>query len=134
MSGHDRASFMLSRAEDDFADLKRMLGAGGFTEANFGFRAQQAVEKALKAWLIALDVAPPRTHDLGALMRLIQTENHEIDPHRDLVDLNPFAVEFRYDPMPADLEPLNRATLVQDVEGLVAHVRSIIDAASGEPD
>lgn len=31
------------------------------------FHGQQAMEKLMKAWLIALDVAPPKTHELGKI-------------------------------------------------------------------
>jgi HEPN domain-containing protein len=36
------------------------------------FQAQQAAEKALKALLLARGCRPPYTHDLGALLRLIE--------------------------------------------------------------
>ena len=46
--------------------LRRLLDAGGPYDA-VCFHAQQAAEKALKAWLAVADVPIPRTHNLEDL-------------------------------------------------------------------
>ena len=42
-----------------------------FREGAWGFWLQQAVEKALKAWLLHLAVDAPLTHDLRRLLLLL---------------------------------------------------------------
>ena len=63
--------------------------------------AQQAAEKALKAWLAVADAPLPRTHNLEdllaqclALPSMAVVSGIEA---LDLSDLTPFAVEARYD-------------------------------------
>lgn len=95
-----------------------------------GFHAQQAVEKALKAVLLALDGRMRRTHDLERLYRAVAQHGmvlpFSID---DMAGLTPFAVEYRYADLADDAEEaLDRnqlRRLVTDVlgwaEGLLAH-------------
>jgi HEPN domain-containing protein len=61
------------------------------------YHAQQAVEKHLKAWLIALgDDEPPMTHDLPRLAgRLVRYGGAGL-PRRPLEYLTKFAVAARY--------------------------------------
>ncbi len=47
------------------------------------FHAQQAAEKALKALLVALDLAVPRTHDVVALVRLVASQLPEANDVRE---------------------------------------------------
>lgn len=52
---------MLRMAHKDFSALTDMLDNAVFADEIFGFHAQQAVEKALKAWLCAHGIAYPLT-------------------------------------------------------------------------
>jgi HEPN domain-containing protein len=59
------------------------------------FHAQQAAEKALKAFLIAKRVTPPRTHSIEILLE----QCHQADPsfpNFDIRNLSYFSVEIRY--------------------------------------
>ena len=111
-------------------DLKaaRALQDPCIDESNWGFQIQQAVEKALKAWLYELGDSPPFTHDLVALFKRLLRAGADVDAHRDLAKFTDFAVQFRYD---VDLEPmgLDRAHWLHRAEQLVDHVASIIRAA-----
>jgi HEPN domain-containing protein len=64
----------------------------------FGFHAQQAVEKLLKALLSQRGIKYPRTHDLEKLvLQLLNAgENLPATPLA-LKELNGYAVQFRYD-------------------------------------
>jgi HEPN domain-containing protein len=69
------------------------------------FHAQQAAEKAIKAVLLEHKIRFPRTHDLGALIVLIQQHAVKWPFAPDEVEaLSPFAVETRY---PDDTDPLS---------------------------
>ena len=97
MSGVEHAREMLTLAQRDFKALQGMLDAETFADEIFGFHAQQAVEKALKAWLTLVGVEYPRTHDLEELLELLEEHAEPIlDAFYDLIDLTDFAVQFRY--------------------------------------
>lgn len=49
-----------------------------FREGAWGFWLQQAVEKALKAWLLHLGSDPPLTHDLRRLLLLLARSAHRL--------------------------------------------------------
>ena len=76
----------MSPAEDALlllAIVRRHLRAlrfgldGAYPEEDWGFTAQQAVEKLLKAWIVLADRRPPRVHDLEDLVALA---GQQLDP------------------------------------------------------
>ena len=105
-----------------------MTDPAAFHEAVWGFQLQQAVEKALKAWLYWLGQSPAFTHDLVALLKLLQRCEVDIDPYRSLGRLTDFAVQWRYDEQPPE-QRLDRSAWNADVVGLVQHVETLL--ASG---
>ena len=72
MSDLAHARMMLSMARKDLTALQNMVNMNAFANEIFGFHAQQAVEKALKAWLSLVDVDYPRIHDLEELLALLE--------------------------------------------------------------
>jgi len=104
-----RAALILARADDPQMDAA-------------GFHLQQSVEKSLKAWLVLKRVDYPKTHDLNPLLGLLEDQGERIEPFWGLLELNPFAVQFRYElageAFP-NFEPLARLT-----EQLLANVQS----------
>lgn len=75
---------------------------------------QQAIEKALKAWLVLLGETPPLTHDLNRLLRLLELHGVNIAPFQELAQFTIYAVQFRYDPTSEPLgldRPLFHRTL-----------------------
>lgn len=86
----------LARRDRDTFDLLLPLPKASL--AALGFHAQQAAEKALKAVGILLGLEVQRTHDLAALAQAIIDKGEALPLTIDqLRDLNPFAVEYRYD-------------------------------------
>ncbi len=77
----------------------------GFPEEDWGFTAQQALGKLLKAWIVLADRLPPKVHDLADLAALA---GQPLDPL--LQQLQVFAVEARYEegpfPLPAERQQL----------------------------
>lgn len=65
--------------------------------ATSAFHAHQAVEKAIKALLVAAQVTFQKEHDLSLLLGLVPSDRfpriHEVG---SLADLNPYAVATRY--------------------------------------
>ncbi|MBF0182005.1 MAG: HEPN domain-containing protein [Magnetococcales bacterium] len=90
-----------------------------------GFHAQQAVEKALKAWLVLLGQEPPRIHSLRILIRQLETLGVEGESLWDFVDLSPFAVQFRYESLGGLDTGLDIADWLGRVRELVAQVEAV---------
>jgi len=89
-----------------------------------GFHAQQAAEKALKAWLTILGVDFPRTHDLSLLIQKLSVEGVEVTSLWELLDLNPFAVQLRYEIW--DEEPLDQTATLERVKALLDRVEGLL--------
>lgn len=98
-------------------------------EANWGFQIQQAVEKALKAWLFGLGDDPPLIHNLTALFGRITDRGGLVEPFLALEAFTAFAVQFRYDAEPEQMN-LDRQHWHQQAEVLVDHVAAICDTMS----
>jgi len=77
-----------------------------YPDEEWGFQAQQALEKLLKAQLVLRDQPAPRTHELLDLALL---------PNEDLLQLQVFAVEARYEEGPFAL-PASREVLLAELE------------------
>jgi HEPN domain-containing protein len=131
MGDTKQALSLLRLASADFKALRGMSDAETFEDAVFGFHAQQAVEKSLKAWLCIHDLACPRTHDLGQLLVLLNEGRVNAAPYSSLVRFTPFAAEARYGDgiMPPDT-PLDRSAIVTEVGALLEHVRRQVETLS----
>ena len=94
---------LLAKAAQDEYVLDRLVRDDQAPIEVFGFHAQQAAEKILKALLSAVGVHYPRTHRIAELLDLLR-QNGMAVPERfeELRFLTPFAVEFRYDVGPDD--------------------------------
>lgn len=85
----------LNRARSDLG-LARAGGAGIYLE-DLCFHTQQAVEKSLKALLLAKHVSFPYVHDLALLMSLLENEGQPIPSDiLEAAKLTRFAVTTRY--------------------------------------
>ena len=118
------------------ADLETAIASSDpsvFREGAWGFWLQQAVEKALKAWLIQLgEEDPPLTHDLRRLLRLLDGCGAQASGWKDLGVLTVYAVQFRYDADPTPLG-LDRSACNQRVNELLLHVERQLRSASDPP-
>lgn len=91
------AHMLLDAARKDEAACKLLAASADMADSIIGFHAQQAAEKAIKAVLSSKGVEFRRTHDLIALLDLLQDNALPAPPHSDWLDeLNPYAVEARY--------------------------------------
>jgi hypothetical protein len=132
MSDPKHARLLLGIAGSDRKALHHMLDADSFDDVIFGFHAQQAVEKVLKAWLSWRGVAYPRTHDLKVLYRLLEDQRElGLEGFIELVDLTDFAVQFRYD-LITELEPLDRSMVISRIDALFVQVEQLLQHENGE--
>ena len=81
-----------------------------YPEEDWGFTAQQALEKMLKAWIVLSDRRPPRVQDLSDLAAVA---GQPLEPR--LAALQEFAVEARYEAGPFPL-PAERSELLALLE------------------
>lgn len=85
----------LSFADHDLKSAEVLLGEGLIAASLY--HCQQAVEKALKAFLVSKEHEPRKTHDLIGLTRLCMQELDVFeDILEDVVEINPFATQTRY--------------------------------------
>jgi HEPN domain-containing protein len=103
-----------------------------FADEIFGFHAQQATEKALKAWLSWCGIAYPRIHDLEELLALLTQHDIAVpESFRGLCDLTDFAVQFRYETFEEEDEALDRPAMIHQVEAFVVYVEHLLTDPEG---
>jgi HEPN domain-containing protein len=127
MKDREQARNFLGVAERDYRALCGMKDSETFSDEIFGFHIQQAVEKALKAWLCASGIAFPRIHDLDELGAMLEDAGQEIPESLDaLLEFTDFAVAFRYEAFPDFEGGIDRQDSIDRVRRLLQHVRQIV--------
>ena len=127
MSDIKQAQAMLRMAHRDLNALKGMQNAEVFADEIFGFHVQQAVEKCLKAWMCAVGITYPFTHQISRLLVLLRDAGAEVDAFWWLDEFTIYAHQARYEEghVAADA-PLERDNLIQSVGALVSQVENKI--------
>lgn len=121
----EHAEAILRMARKDFDALRGMTASDRpelFSDEIFGFHAQQAVEKALKSWIALIGHEYPKTHDLMSLIDVLADAGEDVQGLDDLTELNPFAVQFRYEAFDEEDVPIERPVLLAEIERLLHHV------------
>jgi HEPN domain-containing protein len=127
MNDREHAERLLQMASKDLKALQGMADAEAFDDEIFGFHAQQAVEKALKAWIAALGKRFPKTHDIEDLIEVLESNSQDIQEDvLTLVSLYPFAVQYRYETLDTEDEPLNREDVLRSVVSLIDRVQRFV--------
>ena len=127
MSPTDRPHDLLILAQKDYRAAQILARSDDPQIEAAGFHLQQAVEKSLKAWLALKGIDYPKTHDLSLLLRILEDEGEDIEEFWSLLELNPFAIQFRYE-LAGELFP-NFESLARRTERLLAHVQSLLATA-----
>jgi len=124
MSPAEDALLLLAIVRRHLRSLRLTLD-GAYPEEDWGFTAQQVVEKLLKAWIVLADRRPPRVHDLGDLVAL---SGQQVDSL--LLKLQVFAVEARYEQGPFPL-PASRQELLALLEAELGRCERRVEALGG---
>ena len=124
----EHATLLMQKARQDEYAVRKLIPDRSAPDEIIGFHAQQAVEKMLKAVLVARQVSLRRTHDLVELLDLLRDNGVTYPAEMDEVRrLNPFAVAFRYDEVPDEPERhLERAWVLECVSGVRAWCESLL--------
>ncbi len=125
-SDKEHAAQLLTMSVKDHNALAGMLGTSNFSEEVFGFHAQQAVEKALKAWIAALGLTYPKSHDVSALIKILKDAGQDLTQFPDLEDYSVFAVQYRYEAYDETEETLDRPATIKNTMALISHVQGIV--------
>ena len=79
------------------------------------------------AWLALLGEPFPFTHDIDYLLRLVEKRGLGVERFEELIEYNPYAVQFRYESYDSDAEPIDREEAVQRLEALRQQVRRLAE-------
>jgi len=130
----EQARLMVAMANKEVKALTGMMDEAVFATEIFGFHAQQAVEKTLKAWLALTGVEYPRPHDLQALFDMLAEGPQHIPPSfRRLEFLTDFAVQFRYTAFEDLSLDLDRGTVTRQAAALIDHLARLIEGTEAAP-
>lgn len=123
MTSGDQARIYFAKADEDIHVLQTLCSDPATSDAIWGFHAQQAVEKLLKAALSSRGTRFPFTHRLLDLADLLSDAGCPIPQEAEaLLDLTPFAVEFRYSMLSSmDEPPLDRPMILHAIKEFRAH-------------
>jgi hypothetical protein len=121
-------TLLLKAAEDEAA-----IQIDELPDGPFGFHAQQAVEKLIKALLSQLGIAYDYTHNIEKLAQQLDDAGERLPAVPVAMnELNKFAVVYRYDNIP-DLEIPDRPAAIKTVRLIREHVVGRIAALSAAP-
>jgi HEPN domain-containing protein len=127
MTDIKQADAMLRLALRDLTALRGMRDATVFADEIFGFHAQQAVEKSLKAWMCALGLTYPFTHHINRLLVLLKEAGGDVEAFWGLDEFTVYAYQARYEEghLEADA-PLDRETILHNTNNLLHHVDGVL--------
>jgi HEPN domain-containing protein len=120
------ALLLLRLVERHLGSLRGTLDASDFADEDWGFLAQQTLEKLLKALLVLNAQEPPRSHSLQRLLEELEGCGERLTLAPELLELDDYAVLARYDAEPTPL-PSERERLLQCLEALHQQLRLRID-------
>jgi len=130
---HEQALLFLAKAREDEILLEEVRQSPRVSDAVFGFHAQQAAEKLLKALLSELGVAFPRTQDLRFFIELLGQAGRPVPPELAELDrLTPFATLYRYEHLAAPVA-LDRTEVCQWICRLREHAKQEIEGRKTSP-
>ncbi len=121
----DEARRFLALAADDLAAFQALVTLPHIRQAIAFFHAQQSIEKSLKAVLFARGLAFRRTHDLLDLADRLEEGGVSLPfSAEELGEINPYAVEFRYDD--SNTSPLGREEVERIAGQTLAWAKALV--------
>ncbi len=120
MTPREQAETLLRKAAADEALVDKILDDPAIADELVGYHCQQAVEKLLKARLVELGVNYPKTHNLQALVELLEAQGKHLPAELADVDLlTPYATIYRYEE-PFRVAPFDRKIAREFIQRLRA--------------
>ena len=110
----------LIKSQHDLGSARRLMEGDEPYLDTAVYHCQQAVEKALKAFLTYHDIVFEKTHDLTELLELSITAEPSFQQWRQVAEeLTPYAVQFRYPSPVLEPERVEAEQALQHAEALV---------------
>jgi HEPN domain-containing protein len=125
MKDLNQTKLLIRKAKQDLKVLPALL-SDEYDEEIFGFHAQQAVEKLLKAWINYLDKKYPLIHNIGDLYDIILPLVPEISKFEELIFLTPYSVIWRYEEIGFE-QKLDRQKTLDMVNALLADLEKYLE-------
>lgn len=117
---------LIAAAERDIVTLEHLGTNVHIADEIWGFHAQQATEKLLKAILIFRNVRYPFVHNLEFIAEVMEQNGVNIPScAQSLLGLTPYAAELRYTETSWSHEPLNRLDTLAKIKSLRTSVREM---------
>ena len=141
MNGNADSSEWLDFARMDLQSAKYLLNMYPVPIEIICYHCEQAAEKMLKGALIAMDVDPPKTHDLVLLCKLCsETDSEYLSLLDSCIELTPYGVQARY-PAQLELDESDMKSALRESQKICAFVEQAIsqeqdqsqDAAMQQP-
>jgi len=88
---------LLIKAKEDLDTAQKLISLSDYSEEIVAFHCQQAIEKALKAYLDSQNIIYPKTHDLETLLSLCLEQDPSFEKIDYVTELTPYAIEIKYD-------------------------------------
>lgn len=128
MNDHEHAQMLLALAQRDLDAISAMLDSEVFHDSIFGFHAQQAIEKALKACCAEHHVTYPNTHDLELLASLLEDGGIQLaEKHFELVRFGEFGVLPRYHFVSHETDLNDREQIITEIKQFLLFVNERIN-------
>jgi len=128
MTPSNQARLLLRKAAQDLAVLDKLIDDLAIDDETLGYHAQQAAEKLIKALLALSGCDYPRSHNIGLLLDLLNSQGLGLPGNYEALEaLTPFGTVFRYDDLPFDDTP-DRHSWPPLLHNLFADVQALIDA------
>ena len=118
---------LMRKARADYGVLIKLGSENDEYDLVFGFHAQQAIEKALKAVIAASGLEFPLTHNISVLLDIINKAKLGNTPAVSEPGLlTVFAVEYRYEEYDEPAPKVKRADLTKEVERVITWADEIV--------
>jgi HEPN domain-containing protein len=127
MTDIKQADAMLRMAYRDLTALHGMRDVAVFADEIFGFHVQQAVEKSLKAWMCAIGLTYPFTHQINRLLVLLRNAGADVESFWWTDEFTIYAHQARYEEGHHDADaPLEREDILRNLDKLLEQVEKSI--------
>ena len=122
---------LLEMARGQSRTLSGMRDQDVFREEDFGFHAERVTELTLKAWVALTGNQYRLTHFLHVLFDQLENAGvTDADRFRELSSLTNYAVVYQYRRIESPV--MDRERVIEDVQGLVDYVTSLLEHAEAE--
>ena len=126
MSDTKQAVILIEAAEKDISALGGMFDESIFANEIFGFHAQQAAEKLLKAWIAILGEEYPHTHNVKVLLDILEQQGVAIKRFATMAEYTPYAVRHRYASQARSADVIDRLPTVHLIDVLCLRVKDLL--------